>query len=120
LFLFFLPVVFSSALALGADHMTIACIGGKVYPSPTAPAIENAVLLIENAKIATVATQSQIKYDLPHSAQRLDCKGKVIVAGPVGVNQTGVRYFCSFSDAVVRANPSASITTCDGTVTPLQ
>jgi hypothetical protein len=27
----------------------------------------------------------------------------------VGVNQTGVRYFCSFSDGVVRANPSAAI-----------
>jgi type IV pilus assembly protein PilA len=41
------------------------------------------------------------------------------VASPVGVNQTGVRYFCSFADAVVRSN-SASISTCDGTVTPLQ
>lgn len=81
LVLFFLPLVFSSALALGADHMTIACVGGKVYPSPTTPAIENAVLLIEDGRIATVATQSQVKYDLPQSAQRLDCKGKVIVAG---------------------------------------
>jgi hypothetical protein len=35
------------------------------------------------------------------------------------VNQTGVRYFCSFSDGVVRVNPSASIGTCDGTVQPL-
>jgi len=42
------------------------------------------------------------------------------VASPVGVNQTGVRYFCSFADGVVRVNPSAAIGTCDGTVTPLQ
>ena len=43
------------------------------------------------------------------------------VASPVGVNQTGVRYFCSFADAVVRSS-SASIgaTSCDGTVNPLQ
>src|ERR1039458_5476995 len=27
-----------------------------------------------------------------------------LVASPVGVNQTGVRYFCSFADAVVRSN----------------
>jgi imidazolonepropionase-like amidohydrolase len=80
-FLFLLPLVFSSALALGADHVTIACVGGRVYPSPTAPAIESAVLLIEDGKIARVAPQSEIKYDLPQSAQRLDCKGKVIVAG---------------------------------------
>jgi imidazolonepropionase-like amidohydrolase len=81
LFVPFLPLLFSSALALGADHVNIACVGGEVYPSPTAPAIENAVLLIEDGKIATVAPQSQIKYDLPQSAQKLDCKGKVIVAG---------------------------------------
>lgn len=77
----FLPLLFSSALALGADHVTIACVGGKVYPSPTAPAIENAALLIEDGKIATVATRSQIKYDLSQSRQNLDYKGKVIVAG---------------------------------------
>ena len=41
------------------------------------------------------------------------------VASPVGPNQTGVRYFCSFADAVVRYN-AALITTCDGTQTPLQ
>ena len=81
LLLFFLPLLFSSALAFPADHSTIACVGGKVYTSPTAPAIENAVLLIENGKITSVAAQSQIKHDLPQSAQRLDCKDKVIVAG---------------------------------------
>jgi len=41
------------------------------------------------------------------------------VASPVGVNQTGVRYFCSFADAVVRSS-SAAISPCDGTVSPLQ
>jgi imidazolonepropionase-like amidohydrolase len=78
---FLLLLAFCPTLALAADHATLACVGGKVYPSPTTPAIENAILLIEDGKIATVATQSQIKYDLPQSAQRFDCKGKVIVAG---------------------------------------
>ncbi len=41
------------------------------------------------------------------------------VATPVGVNQTGVNYFCSFADAVIRSSQSA-ITTCDGTVSPQQ
>jgi len=41
------------------------------------------------------------------------------IATPLAPNQTGVRYFCSFADAVVRAN-SASISTCDTTVNPLQ
>jgi len=41
------------------------------------------------------------------------------IASPVGVNQTGVRYFCSFADAVVRSS-SASLASCDATVNPLQ
>ncbi|MFZ0798814.1 MAG: prepilin-type N-terminal cleavage/methylation domain-containing protein [Terriglobales bacterium] len=42
------------------------------------------------------------------------------VASPVGPNQTGVRYFCSFADAVIRTDPANMISTCDGTVQPLQ
>ncbi len=41
------------------------------------------------------------------------------VATPIGVNQTGVRYFCSFADAVIRSS-SATLSSCDGTVNPLQ
>ena len=41
------------------------------------------------------------------------------IATPLAPNQTGTRYFCSFADAVVRAN-SASISTCDTTQNPLQ
>ena len=40
-------------------------------------------------------------------------------AAPLTANQTGVRYFCSFADAVVRYS-AAVITTCDNTVQPLQ
>jgi type IV pilus assembly protein PilA len=42
-----------------------------------------------------------------------------VIAAPTIPNQTGVRYFCSFADAVVRSSESA-ITTCDAGVTPLQ
>jgi type IV pilus assembly protein PilA len=42
-----------------------------------------------------------------------------ILASPLQPNQTGVRYFCSFADAVVRVNPTAAISTCDYTQTPL-
>ncbi|MGA3107393.1 MAG: prepilin-type N-terminal cleavage/methylation domain-containing protein [Terriglobales bacterium] len=41
------------------------------------------------------------------------------IASPLAPNQTGVRYFCSFGDAVVRYN-SASISTCTTSVSPLQ
>jgi len=42
------------------------------------------------------------------------------IASPTVPNQTGVRYFCSFADGVVRSNGSNAIATCDNTVTPLQ
>jgi|SRR5271157_4046638 len=42
-----------------------------------------------------------------------------IVASPSVPNQTGVRFFCSFADAVVRAAVSG-ISNCDEAVTPLQ
>ena len=40
-------------------------------------------------------------------------------ADPLTPNQTGVRFFCSFADGVIRAG-TASLTTCDGSATPLQ
>ncbi len=42
-----------------------------------------------------------------------------IIASPSVPNQTGVRYFCSFADAVVRYAESP-IANCDGSITPLQ
>ncbi len=43
----------------------------------------------------------------------------ITVASPQTVNSTGVRYFCSFADAVVRYN-MAAISSCDTTQNPLQ
>jgi prepilin-type N-terminal cleavage/methylation domain-containing protein len=40
-------------------------------------------------------------------------------ADPLTPNQTGVRYFCSFADGVIRVGTS-SLTTCDHSVPPLQ
>jgi prepilin-type N-terminal cleavage/methylation domain-containing protein len=39
------------------------------------------------------------------------------VANPVLYNYSGIRYFCSFADAVVRTS-TTSITTCDTSVSP--
>jgi type IV pilus assembly protein PilA len=42
-----------------------------------------------------------------------------IVGAPSVANQTGIRYFCSFTDSVIRASVTP-IAACDYTVTPLQ
>lgn len=44
-----------------------------------------------------------------------------VVATPLTANQTGVRYFCSFADAVVRySTASLTTTTCTYSVNPLE
>jgi type IV pilus assembly protein PilA len=42
-----------------------------------------------------------------------------VIASPTTPNQTGVRFFCSFADAVPRAS-STPITTCDFSILPLE
>jgi type IV pilus assembly protein PilA len=46
--------------------------------------------------------------------------GYQVSADPVTANQTGVRSFCSFEDAVVRQQTGALAGKCDGTIAPLQ
>jgi imidazolonepropionase-like amidohydrolase len=65
--------------AHAAERRVLACVGGKVYPSPTAPPIENAGVLVEDGKISAVA--AGVVFKLLSSAEVLDCKGKTIVAG---------------------------------------
>ncbi len=40
-----------------------------------------------------------------------------VIATPILVNYSGVRYFCSYADAVVRVSVT-TISACDGTVSP--
>jgi len=42
-----------------------------------------------------------------------------VIASPVLLNYSGARYFCSFADAVIRVS-TATISSCDGTVSPQQ
>jgi imidazolonepropionase-like amidohydrolase len=70
-----------SATGFAADHKTLVCVGAKIYPSPTAPPIEDAVLIVRDGKISSVAVRGHAKDDVPQSAVKLDCSGKVVVAG---------------------------------------
>lgn len=67
--------------AFAADHNVIVCAGAKVYPSPAAPAIESATVILQDGKIIAVAARGQLIYDVPSSALTLDCNHKVVVAG---------------------------------------
>src|SRR5580693_101566 len=66
-------------VAMAAEAPDLVMQGAKVYPSPTAQSIDNAMVLIHNGRIASVGIRNQLK--VPKSAQVIDCTGKVIVAG---------------------------------------
>ena len=57
----------------------VALVGAKVYPSPSATPIDDAVVLLHDGKVAAIGKRSQVK--VPKSAQVIDCAGKVITAG---------------------------------------
>jgi len=57
----------------------LALVGGRIYPSPGAEAIDNGVVLIEHGRIAFVGARSEAT--LPVSVQLIDCTGQTIVAG---------------------------------------
>src|SRR5580704_19576144 len=64
---------------MAADGSDLVLQGAKVYASPTASPIDNAVVLIRNGHIVSVSKRGDVK--VPASAQVIDCTGKVIVAG---------------------------------------
>lgn len=68
-------------VASAAEPGQLSCAGAKVYPSPTEPAIENAVVVIDEGRIRTVAPADRAAAVLPRSGVALNCAGKVVVAG---------------------------------------
>ena len=68
-----------SARSEPANSADLALVGGKVYPTPQAVPIKNAVVLIHDGKIAAVGKDNDI--EIPKSAYIIECGGRVIVAG---------------------------------------
>ncbi|HLJ88919.1 MAG TPA: amidohydrolase family protein [Candidatus Angelobacter sp.] len=83
--LFFLPLLFCSlvygSLAYGTTGEDLVLTGGKVYPSPKAKPIENAVVVIHEGKITAIGPREQLKSQIASNARTIDCTGKIIVAG---------------------------------------
>lgn len=66
------------ATVYGQPARTIALVGAKIYPSPTAPAIENGVVLIRDGKIAAVGSSKTIRVSTNDSV--VDCRGLTLTA----------------------------------------
>ncbi|HVM93977.1 MAG TPA: prepilin-type N-terminal cleavage/methylation domain-containing protein [Terriglobales bacterium] len=66
-----------------------------------------------------LAGGSKSGYSFSLSATGTPASAYQVIASPLQPNQSGVRYFCSFADAVVRVSPTTSISTCSYSVSPL-
>ena len=98
-------VGFASTLSV----LTGNCTGATIPTSSAACLIDQA--LASGTKSGYTFTISNVS-GTPASTYE-------VFASPTLVNSSGIHYFCSFADAVVRTSPSA-ISTCDATVSPQQ
>jgi type IV pilus assembly protein PilA len=105
-------ISYSSAYPTVGFASTLGALGGTACTPPT-PA---SACLIDSQ----IASGTKNGYTFRLSGATGTPAGTYqIIASPTVPNQTGVRYFCSFPDGVVRASMSA-ISTCDGSLSPLQ
>ena len=104
-------ISYNSAYPTVGYAATLAALGGVNCnpPSPTSACLIDTQL----------AAGTKAGYTFTMSTTGTPVSTYQIIAAPVSPNQTGVRYFCSFADAVPRSSVTA-IATCDQTVTPLQ
>jgi imidazolonepropionase-like amidohydrolase len=74
-------VLVALALSLGAPaHAALlAIVGARIYPSPTAPAIANGVVLIRDGRIAAVGPRGRVR--VPRGATLIDGHGRAVTAG---------------------------------------
>jgi imidazolonepropionase-like amidohydrolase len=62
-----------------ANAQTLALVGGKVYASPDAVALDDAVVVTANGVISAIGSRSDVQ--IPSDARVIDCTGKTVVAG---------------------------------------
>jgi type IV pilus assembly protein PilA len=104
-------VGFASTLQRLGDGGTSTNCGGTTSPTSTSACLIDSAL--ETGTKSGYSFQVTGITGTPASTYQM-------IASPVTPNQSGVRYFCSFADAVVRNNGSTAITSCTGSVPPLQ
>ena len=77
LFVFLLAV--AACFGAAANAQTLALVGGRVYSSPDADPLVDAVVLTSDGVITAIGGRSEVK--IPDNAEVIDCTGKTVVAG---------------------------------------
>jgi type IV pilus assembly protein PilA len=86
--------------------------------STCSPPDSGGACLIDSALAS--GTKSGYSFSLSGTGSTAPSETYQFIAAPLSPNQTGIRYFCSFADAVVRVSPTTALTSCDTTISPLQ
>jgi len=68
---------FERSAAANNNH-SLALVGAKIYPSPTAAPIVNGIVLVKGGRILAVGETSRIR--IPTDATRIDCTGLFMTA----------------------------------------
>jgi prepilin-type N-terminal cleavage/methylation domain-containing protein len=105
-------VTYASTYPTTGFAATLAALGGA---SPCTPAVANACLIDNVLATASASAKSGYFFNAKNVAGNPSVS-YYAEGHPVTVNQTGIRSFCSFEDAVVRVDPAggttASVATC--------
>jgi prepilin-type N-terminal cleavage/methylation domain-containing protein len=104
-------ITYSSSYPTVGYASTIGALGGTSCAPPTA-----ASACLIDSQLAS-GTKSGYTFAIS-GVSGTPAATYQVIAAPISPNQTGVRYFCSFADAVPRAALTA-ITSCDYSVIPL-
>ena len=72
-------LVVATGFGATANAQTLALVGGKVYASPDATPLDDAVVVTANGVITAIGSRSDVQ--IPSDARIIDCTGKTVVAG---------------------------------------
>ena len=68
-----------TGIGVTANAQTLALVGGKLYASPEAAALDDAVVVATDGVITAIGSRSDVQ--IPPGARVIDCTGKTVVAG---------------------------------------
>ena len=68
-----------TGIGVTANAQTLALVGGKLYASPEAAALDDAVVVATDGVITAIGSRSDVQ--IPPGVRVIDCTGKTVVAG---------------------------------------
>jgi imidazolonepropionase-like amidohydrolase len=69
----------TAGIGATANAQTLALVGGKVYLSPDATPLDDAIIVTTDGVITAIGSRSDVQ--IPADARVIDCTGKAVVAG---------------------------------------